>query len=174
MLAALGALGAVSTIFNALTSAGSSASSQKTTGLTQGAASFSAATTTSSTAASAPVSGGGSSLGKLSPDTLNDLFALLDADGNGAVSKSEFETALGAGGTNLAAADSVFARLDKDGDGAVSSNELASVLSGSRRGHGHHGHAGGVTSGTATSSYNVAEQAIQRQAQAVASTSVSA
>ena len=235
----LAALGAVSTIFDALKSLSSStstsASAQTTTGFTQATASFQA-TTSASTAASLPVSGNGASGGNLSPDTLkallaaqaqsgatssdksrsdalNDLFGLLDGDGNGAISKSEFENALGAGGTNVVAADNVFTRMDKDGDGTVSSDELASALSGSRRGHGHHRHAGGgnadplmqalsgasttttgnsdgsstttvtyadgskvtlttpasnATSSTASSSYNVVEQAIQRQAQAIA------
>lgn len=238
----LAALGAVSTIFDALKSLSSSttsASSQGTTGFTQAATSFST-TTTSSMAVTLPVSGNGSSGGNLSPDTLNalfaaqdqsvasasqkskadalkDLFGLLDADGDGAISKSEFENALGAGGTNVAAADNVFAKMDKNGDGKVSSDEMASALSGSRRGHGHHRHAGGAngggnadplmqalsgastttasnsdgsstttvtyadgskvtltsptsnaTSSTASSSYNFVEQAIQRQAQAIA------
>ena len=46
--------------------------------------------------------------------------------------KSEFETALGAGGTNLTQADSVFGKLDKDGDGSVSLKELASALKGGK------------------------------------------
>jgi len=237
----LAAIGAASTIFDALKSLSSSASStaaQTTTGFAQSAATFSA-TTTSSMAISAPLTGGGSGTGNLSPDTiaalfaaqdqsgarasqktkagaLNDLFGLLDADGSGGISKSEFEQALGAGGTNLAAADNVFDKIDKNGDGSVSADELASALTASRRSHGHH-HAGGAkgggnadplmqalrgastttasnsdgsstttvtyadgskvtmtsppsnaTASAATSSYNFVEQAIQRQAQAIA------
>lgn len=71
---------------------------------------------------------------------LKDLFAQIDGDGDGKITKSEFENALGAGGTNLAQADSVFGKLDKDGDGSVSLNELASALKGGRR--PHHDHAG--------------------------------
>src|SRR5688572_209222 len=41
-------------------------------------------------------------------DALKDLFAQIDADSDGKLSKSEFENALGAGGTNLVQADSVF------------------------------------------------------------------
>ena len=59
-------------------------------------------------------------------DALKDLFAQID--GNGKITKSEFEEALGAGGTNLEQADSVFDKLDKDGDGSVSLKELASAL----------------------------------------------
>ena len=36
---------------------------------------------------------------------LKDLFAQIDGDGDGKINKSEFEDALGAGGTNLAHAD---------------------------------------------------------------------
>jgi Ca2+-binding EF-hand superfamily protein len=68
---------------------------------------------------------------------LKDLFGQIDGDGDGKISKSEFEDALGAGGTNLANADSVFGKLDKDGDGSVSLKELASALK-SGKGHGHH------------------------------------
>ncbi len=65
---------------------------------------------------------------------LKDLFAQIDGDGDGKITKSEFEEALGAGGTNLENADSVFGKLDKDGDGSVSLKELASAL----RPKGHH------------------------------------
>ena len=66
-------------------------------------------------------------------DALKDLFAQIDADGDGKLSKSEFENALGAGGTNLKQADSVFGKLDKDGDGAVGLDEMMSALKG--KGH---------------------------------------
>jgi Ca2+-binding EF-hand superfamily protein len=72
-------------------------------------------------------------------DALNDLFSQIDADGDGKITKSEFEDALGAGGTNLKNADDVFGKLDKDGDGSVSLNELASALKGGKgRHHAHH------------------------------------
>ena len=70
---------------------------------------------------------------------LKDLFGQIDGDGDGKISKKEFEEALGAGGTNLKQADSVFGKLDKDGDGSVSLKELASALKGGK-GH-HHDHA---------------------------------
>lgn len=72
---------------------------------------------------------------------LKDLFSLIDANGDGQISKSEFENALGAGGTNLAQADSVFGKLDANGDGGVSLKEMGNALTG--RGH-HHLHAGGA------------------------------
>jgi len=43
---------------------------------------------------------------------LQDLFSQIDGNGDGQISKSEFESALGAGGTNLAQADKVFSKLD--------------------------------------------------------------
>ena len=73
-------------------------------------------------------------------DALKDLFSQIDANGDGSITKSEFENALGAGGTNTAAADDVFGKLDTDGDGTVSAKELASALGGGHRKH-HHAHA---------------------------------
>ncbi len=68
-------------------------------------------------------------------DALKDLFSQIDADGDGKITKSEFESALGAGGTNLAQADNVFSRLDANSDGNVSLDEMSKALKG-----GHHGH----------------------------------
>ena len=67
-------------------------------------------------------------------DALKDLFAQIDADSDGKLSKSEFENALGAGGTNRQA-DRVFGKLDKDGNGAVSLDEMMSALNGKGRRH---------------------------------------
>jgi Ca2+-binding EF-hand superfamily protein len=75
-------------------------------------------------------------------DALSDLFSQIDGNGDGAISKSEFEDALGAGGTNLAQADDVFDKLDKNGDGSVSLDEIASALKGGK-GHHHAHHAKG-------------------------------
>jgi Ca2+-binding EF-hand superfamily protein len=36
-------------------------------------------------------------------DALKDLFSQIDADGDGKITKTEFESALGAGGTGRAA-----------------------------------------------------------------------
>jgi len=69
-------------------------------------------------------------------DALKDLFAQVDANSDGNLSKSEFENALGAGGTNLVKADRVFGKLDKDGNGAVSLDEMMSALNGAGR-HPH-------------------------------------
>jgi hypothetical protein len=61
---------------------------------------------------------------------LQNLFSQIDGNGDGQISQSEFENALGAGGTNLAQADKVFNELDTNGDGSVSLSELSSALQG--------------------------------------------
>jgi hypothetical protein len=71
-------------------------------------------------------------------DALKDLFSKLDANGDGQISKSEFENALGAGGTNIANADNVFSKMDTNGDGNISLDEMSSALKGSGKGHHHH------------------------------------
>ena len=86
-------------------------------------------------AQSQSASGSATTASKSRSAALKDLFAQIDGDGDGKITKSEFEEALGAGGTNLANADSVFGKLDKDGDGSVNLKELASAL---RPGKGHH------------------------------------
>ncbi len=169
MLMAIGAASSIFDTLKSLTSSGAS-SSQSATGLTQSASTpfdFSSITSTSTGAGSSssggtPQSGGLSSdmlsallaaqgqqpasTSSMSPqDSLKDLFSQLDADGNGQISKSEFENALGAGGTNVAQADDVFSKMDKNGDGSVSLDEMGSSLKGAdgHHGHGHH-HAGGA------------------------------
>jgi Ca2+-binding EF-hand superfamily protein len=98
-----------------------------------------AAQSQSGSAASAPMS---------RSDALKDLFAQIDADGDGKITKSEFENALGAGGTNLAQADDVFSKLDKDGDASVSLGEMAAALKGGKGHHRHHHVASGSGDGT--------------------------
>jgi hypothetical protein len=76
---------------------------------------------------------------------LQDLFSQIDGNSDGTITKQEFEDALGAGGTNIAAADDVFSKLDSDGDGSVSLDELKQALQGAgHHGHHHHMHAGGT------------------------------
>jgi Ca2+-binding EF-hand superfamily protein len=201
------ALGAASSAIDALKALTSSKSSAQSTGLNQNSPFDLLSSGSSASVGSGPGSGSGRS--QISPATmsalldaqsqsstgstasasksrssaLKDLFAQIDGDGDGKITKSEFEDALGAGGTNLAQADDVFGKLDKDGDGSVSLAELASALKGGK-GHRHHdresvgsnsdpllqalqGNAGSSTA--ATSSYNFIEQMIQRQAQAISS-----
>jgi hypothetical protein len=75
------------------------------------------------------------------PDGLSPLgealFAKLDGDGNGSISKAELQSALGTG-TDSSAADKLFSKLDKSGDGALDAKEFAGALRG-RGGHHRHG-----------------------------------
>jgi hypothetical protein len=159
------ALGAVSSALDALQSLTASKSSTASTGFGQSAATAFDLTAGSSTQ---PSPSGGFS--QISPQTmsaliaaqsqsgatasastdpssaLKDLFSQIDANGDGQISKSEFENALGAGGTNLAAADDVFNKLDTNGDGTVSLDEMSKALKGAGGHHGgHHHHAGGAS-----------------------------
>jgi hypothetical protein len=65
----------------------------------------------------------------------SDLFSRLDTDGDGQISKTEFEQALGAVGVDTQSADALFGKLDANSDGNVSPSELAKG-----RGHHHHHH----------------------------------
>ena len=146
MLFALGAISSAVDAFQSLTSS-KSKSAPATTGFGQSpTASFDPAAT-NTTAASAPAappnSGGGNCIapatmsaliaaqGQASgtsitsaSSSLQDLFSQIDGNGDGQLSKSEFESALGAGGTNVAQADDVFNKLDSNGDGSVSFDEM--------------------------------------------------
>src|SRR5882757_4965543 len=157
------ALGAVSSAMDALQSLTSSkSSSPPATGFNQSSTNpFDLSGGTAPSESSIPASGSGG-FSQLSPATmsallaaqsqsstgsaiststspssaLQDLLSQLDTNGDGKISKSEFENALGAGGTNLAQADDVFNKLDKNGDGSVSLDEMSSALKGAG-GHGH-------------------------------------
>ena len=158
MFLALGAASSAIDALKALTS--SKSSSAQSTGVSQNAKSPFDLLSSNSQASAGSGSGSGSGGAQISPETmsalldaqsqsssgattasqsrfsaLKDLFAQIDGDGDGKITKSEFEEALGAGGTNLENADSVFGKLDKDGDGAVSLKELASALK--PKGHHH-------------------------------------
>jgi len=75
------------------------------------------------------------------------LFSQLDADGDGTISQSEFENALGKAGVATSSADSLFSRLDANGDGSVSQSEMAKA-------HGGHRHHGGGKGGGLSSLMN--------------------
>jgi Ca2+-binding EF-hand superfamily protein len=155
------AVGAASSMLDALQSlTAKKTTSTPTTGLTQNSkTAFDPGSLTADVTTSTAGSGGSAKSGVLSPstmsallaaqsqssgaatstsrsDALKDLFAQIDGNGDGQISKSEFESALGAGGTNTANADSVFSKLDKNGDGSVSLDEMSSAL----KGKGHHRH----------------------------------
>ena len=106
---------------------GSSTPASGTTGFSQ----ISPTTMSALLAAQGQSAAGAPTSAPTSPSgALQDLFSQIDANGDGQISKSEFENALGAGGTNLAQADDVFNKLDKNGDGSVSLSEMASALKG--------------------------------------------
>lgn len=189
------ALGAASCALDALQSLTSSKStSPQTTGFTQSSTNpFDFASPSTPSGTQAPVTGG-NGFTQISPATmsallaaqgqsptgttttsaptspsgaLQDLFSQLDANGDGQISKTEFENALGAGGTNIAQADNVFNKLDANGDGSVSLDEMSKALKGAK---GHHHHvadsdgdasgASGSSSGTSGSSSDPLLQAL--------------
>jgi EF-hand domain pair len=187
VLAMLLALGAASSALDALKSLTSSKSSS--TGNKDSSSPFDLSGPTSAGPSSppAPTSGGGS---QISPATmsallaaqgqasagsttaassqsgaLKDLFSQIDADSDGKLSKTEFENALGAGGTNVAQADDVFGKMDKDADGSVSLDEMMSALKSGKGGHHHHHVAASDgaddTSGAAGSSSDPLMQALE-------------
>jgi hypothetical protein len=159
------ALGAASTAFDAIKSLTSSKLAKSSPALGQASANPFSVSAADAAPANSAVSTGFSGGARISPATfsalleaqsqsstngaaqtpasrasaLQDLFSRIDGDGNGQITKSEFEDALGAGGTNTAQADHVFGELDKDGDGSVSLGELSSALHGGGHG-GHHHH----------------------------------
>lgn len=64
------------------------------------------------------------------------FFSKLDTDGDGKISKTEFEDAASKAGVDSSVADAVFDKIDGDSDGSVSQGELAKADHG---GHHHHG-----------------------------------
>ena len=81
----------------------------------------------------------------------SQLFSELDTNGDGQISQSEFETALGNDGIDKSSADALFAKLDTNGDGSISQSELASAQRAAGHHHHHHMHAGGGGQADATS-----------------------
>ena len=118
-----------------LMSSGSSASVGSGSGSGGGGSQISPQTMSALLDAQSQSSAGSTTASKSRSAALKDLFGQIDGDGDGKISKEEFEEALGAGGTNLTQADSVFGKLDKDGDGSVSLKELASALKGGKKHH---------------------------------------
>jgi hypothetical protein len=76
---------------------------------------------------------------KTSPEQA--FFSKLDTDGDGTISKSEFESAASKAGVGSSVADAVFDKIDGGGDsnGSISQGELAKA----GHGGGHHVHGGG-------------------------------
>ena len=70
---------------------------------------------------------------------LQALFGKFDANGDGQISQSEFENAIGSN-VDPSKVDALFAKLDGNGDGSVSQSELQSALQQAHGGHHHHHH----------------------------------
>ena len=154
MLFALGAVSGALDLIQSLTNSKSSASQDATNPFAIDSGSTSGGTTPSANAGklpqiapetmnalfaaqsqSSPSTGVATSSATTRDAALKHLFSQIDADGDGKITKTEFEDALGAGGTNLAKADDVFSKLDADSDGGVSLDEMSKALK-----SGHHGH----------------------------------
>jgi hypothetical protein len=84
--------------------------------------------------------------GTTASNAVSGMFAKLDSDGDGFVSKTEFESALGAAGVDNASADALFGKLDANGDGGISQSELTASRAGYRHHHQRAGGAGGLAS----------------------------
>jgi hypothetical protein len=116
-----------------------------------------AATAQAATAqpAAKPGAGAGATCASFSPDAMSaliaaqgqqptadspaaKLFAKLDTDGDGKISKTEFSDAASKAGADSSIADAVYAKIDGDSDGTISKAELSKADHG---GHHHH-HAG--------------------------------
>jgi EF hand len=133
---------------------------------------LSPATMSALLAAQSQSSTGSTTSASTSPsNALKDLFSQLDTNGDSQVSKSEFENALGAGGTNIAQADNVFSKMDNNGDGSVNLGEMSSALKGGR-GHHHHHVASSEGSGSAAGTDGSSSDPLLQALQGASSTSV--
>jgi len=103
---------------------------------------------------------------------LQDLFSRIDSNGDGTISQQEFENALGAGGTNIAAADNVFNQLS-NGTGSVTLDDLKSALQGAgHHGGHHHMHVGGAGDSDGSNSADGSTDPFMQALEGASSTSV--
>ncbi|AMN41666.1 EF-hand domain-containing protein [Rhodoplanes sp. Z2-YC6860] len=73
-------------------------------------------------------------------DIAKDVIAKFDTNGDGQISQSEFEQAIGSG-ADQSGVDALFNKLDSNGDGSVSQDELQTAMQKAHGGgHGHHHH----------------------------------
>jgi hypothetical protein len=139
------------------------AAKSKTTGVSDPLAALFAAFTGGKTseadAAEETPASGNAGCPQFSPGTMASLIAMqgqqatsttsllgqFDADGNGAISQSEFETAIGPD-ADTSKVDALFGKIDTGGDGDISPDELQAAVDKAqqsqitRRGHHHHHH----------------------------------
>lgn len=79
---------------------------------------------------------------------LTSLFDKFDANGNGQISQSEFEQAIGPN-ADTSKVDALFAKIDSNGDGQISQDELGSAIQQAQsRFHHHHMHGAGQGGGS--------------------------
>ena len=78
---------------------------------------------------------------------LQSLFGKFDTDGNGQISQSEFENAIGPN-ADKAKVDALFNKIDGNSDGAISQDDMQSALQKAHGGHHHHHHASSESSGS--------------------------
>jgi hypothetical protein len=74
------------------------------------------------------------------------LFGKFDTNGDGQISKSEFESAFGPN-ADTSKVDGLFSALDANGDGSVSQDELTSAAQQAKGHHHHHMQGGGAGQG---------------------------
>ncbi|HEY6258713.1 MAG TPA: EF-hand domain-containing protein [Xanthobacteraceae bacterium] len=70
------------------------------------------------------------------------LFAQIDSNHDGSISKAELEQAVTQAGGSQQAADALYAKLDPNGTGSVSEQQLQSLFQSAP--HRHHDHGGGL------------------------------
>jgi len=70
--------------------------------------------------------------------SLQSLFAKFDTNGDGQISQSEFESAIGPN-ADQSQVDALFQKIDANGDGAISQDELGSAIQ-TAQNHSHHHH----------------------------------
>jgi hypothetical protein len=127
-------------------------------------ASSSAAASSTAASSTATDSNAGAGCFSFSPDTMASLISIqgqqwhqsidaqaqhvfgeFDADGDGSISKSEFEAGFGSN-ADMSKVDGLFSALDTNGDGSISLDELTSAAEQSHA-HHHHMHGAGPDQG---------------------------
>jgi hypothetical protein len=82
-------------------------------------------------------------------DRAHTLFGEFDADGDGSISKSEFEGVFGSN-ADTSKVDGLFSALDANGDGSISEDELTSAAQQAHAQHRHHHGMSGAEGGLAS------------------------
>jgi hypothetical protein len=142
---------------NSAAGADSSAGSSITGGQTASVASPSISPDTMTNLLAVQAQSGPQGAGNDVASRAQGLFRQFDTDGNGQISKSEFDKAFGSA-ADMTKVHGLFNALDSNQDGAIGQNELTSAAesAASHHDHGHHAHgAGGGGSGGGSSLLDV-------------------